>query len=150
MTQRLLFCQINLNTNDTPISYYIFNVTLFPQFQNPCSDWLLSISNQVSLRSIMPRIELGNLSSNTEQKVLIFLQVFPFQLKTTLPYWLLWTKILESLLMLFSLSQHALSSIGLCLDFHHVLPLLFKPQSSVSQVVRADLSMPSDWAFITQ
>lgn len=68
MTQRLLFCQINLSTNDTPISYYIFSVTLFPQFQNPCSDWLLSISNQVSLRSIMPRIELGNLSSKTEQK----------------------------------------------------------------------------------
>lgn len=115
MTQRLLFCQINLNTNDTPISYYIFSVTLFPQFQNPCSDWLLSISNQVSLRSIMPRIELGNLSSKTEQKVLIFLQVFTFQLKTTLSYWLLWTKILESLLMLSFLSQHSLSSTGLCL-----------------------------------
>ena len=123
LTQRLLFCQINLNTNDTPISYYIFSVTLFPQFQNPCSDWLLSISTQVSLTSIMPRIELWNLSSKTEQKVLIFLQVFTFQLKTTLPYWLLWTKILESSLMFSFLSQHSLSSMGLCLDPHHVLAL---------------------------
>ena len=121
LTQRLLFCQINLNANGTPISYYIFSMTLFPQFQTLC--WLLSISNQVSLKSIIPRIELWNLSSKTELKVLIFLQVFTFQLKTTLPYWLLQTKILESLLMFFFLSQQSWSSTGLCLNSHHVLPL---------------------------